>query len=419
MKRIKKLGWGLLMAALTVNLFIGQQIFSEEAAPEENGYAQMKLYTTVLEKVRQDYVSQDKTHYKELVYSSLRGMLGELDPYSQFMEPVEHSDMVKDTTGEFGGLGIYVGVRDGVLVVIAPMEGSPAFEAGILPGDAVTRIDGKEISDFEPAEAISMLRGKIGSAIELEILRPDTRELLNFELTRALIEVPSIKDAEMLDPEIGYLRIVQFDNKTSKELRTKLKELKNSGMRGLVIDLRNNPGGVLGAAVNVCGQFLKRGQEIVVTKGRDSKINDVYRNRRSGKYQDLLLVLLVNGGSASAAEIVSGALQDHQRAVLIGEKTYGKGSVQTIFPLEDGSALRLTTAKYYTPSRREIHERGIEPDIFVPLPPQEWARILRSRNRRGIDAPAADEEALEDEQLERALTVLRGLLLFNDTSNED
>jgi carboxyl-terminal processing protease len=335
------------------------------------------------------------------------------------MDAGEYAAMQEDTAGRFGGIGVVVGLRDGVLTIIAPMEDTPGFRAGLLAGDKLVEIDGRRTDMMDLGEAVKVMRGPPGSRVKIRVVREGSTEVRTLEIERAIISVASVKDSRMLEDGIGYLRVVQFDERTAGVLDTSLQGLEKQGARALVIDLRNNPGGLLQAAVEVCSRFLSRGAMVVYTQGRDERQRQTFLARGAPKSFDWPLVLLVNEGSASAAEIVGGALQDHKRAVLVGQRTFGKGSVQTILPMEDGSALRLTTSKYYTPGRRVIHDYGIEPDILIPVSPEDWARIVRARAEADPvpgAAPGAPAPP-RDIQLERAVDVLKGIMLYRAESS--
>ncbi len=413
-----------MTGALVGGLLAATPAFSVET-PEEDGRAQayekMALYARVLEQLRESYVEEDKITYEELVYGSLKGMLSSLDEYSQFLLPDEYDAMVEDTNGRFGGIGVVIGLKDGQLTVIAPMEDTPGFLAGLLPGDRFIEIDGESAEHMDFSDSVKRMRGSPGTKISLKIYRPKTREVKEMEITRANIEVPSVKDAELIEEGIGYLRLTQFDEMTGSVLRKTLKELRGQGMQALIIDLRNNPGGLLAAAVEVCDLFMKRDMEIVSTRGRDGTATQTFLARSGQDVQEYPMILLVNGGSASASEIFSGAMQDHQRAILVGEKTYGKGSVQSVIKMDDGSAIRVTTAYYYTPKERLIHQKGIEPDIVVPMAPEEWGRILLARSRPKLAEAEEWEKDLkntEDIQLKRAVDILKGITIFQAQSGE-
>jgi carboxyl-terminal processing protease len=408
-------------AVLVTNLLVGHRIHSKEApaAPREDAYESMATFTRVIEQVRRNYVEPDRTGYKDLTYGALRGLMASLDEHCEFMDAGEYAAMQEDTAGRFGGIGVVVGLRDGVLTIIAPMEDTPGFRAGLLAGDKLVEIDGRRTDMMDLGEAVKVMRGPPGSRVKIRVVREGSTEVRTLEIERAIISVASVKDSRMLEDGIGYLRVVQFDERTAGVLDTSLQGLEKQGARALVIDLRNNPGGLLQAAVEVCSRFLSRGAMVVYTQGRDERQRQTFLARGAPKSFDWPLVLLVNEGSASAAEIVGGALQDHKRAVLVGQRTFGKGSVQTILPMEDGSALRLTTSKYYTPGRRVIHDYGIEPDILIPVSPEDWARIVRARAEADPvpgAAPAAPAPP-RDIQLERAVDVLKGIMLYRAESS--
>ena len=406
---------------LGVNLVVGAKIASRADKTNDTdavAFEKMQLLTEVMMLIRQNYVDEDKTQYKDLLYGALRGMLQSLDPHSQFMEPEMFADMKNDTAGEFGGLGIIIGMRDGVLTVIAPMEDTPAFRAGIMHGDKIMAIDGASTENISLQEAVHKMRGEPGTKVKIKILRIKPQEVKEVEIVRAVIKVESVKGAAILEDRIGYVRIVQFNEPTADTLQKALDELAAKGMNALVLDLRNNPGGLLVSAVDVSQKFLKRGAKIVSTKGRPGVgLQSEYEAKGKVHYLDFPIVVLVNGASASASEIVAGALQDHRRAILIGEKTFGKGSVQSVQPLEDGSAIRLTTAKYYTPSGRMIHEKGIEPDVVIPMAAEQWQKVQIKRSREEFGNTEKDDikldlEHVTDTQLERAMDVLKGIRLF-------
>jgi len=327
--------------------------------------------------------------------------------------------------------------------VIAPMEGTPAFQAGLYSGDKIVEINGESTDGLALEEAVKRLRGEPGTKVKIKIFRPKTQLMKEFELERAIINVPSVKDTRVLDGGIGYVRMLQFGEETAADLQTALDELEKEKVKALVLDLRSNPGGLLTAAVDVAQKFLKRGELIVFTRGRDNRMERSYRARARHVFPNVPMVVLINGYSASASEIVAGALQDNRRAILVGEKSFGKGSVQSILPQDGGTAIRLTTAKYYTPSERVIHDVGIEPDIVVPMSGENWRDILLARNKaeekNGDDAPPASDEGWMDEegaapppmpkpaatsadvldlskvtdpQLDRACDILRGVLVF-------
>lgn len=418
-KTIRGMLLGFFSLLLGLNIFFGSRIYSQETEgdPTEQAYEYMALFTEVLRHVRQNYVDEDKVGYRDLVYGALRGMMHSLDPHSQFLDPDMYEDMKEDTSGQFGGLGIVISIRDNILTIVAPMEDTPGYRAGLMSGDRIVGINGESTEGMTLPEAVKRLRGEPETSVDIKVLRPDPREMMDLTIVREIIEVKSVKDAGILESGIGYIRLTQFDEPAADLLTEELRSLEEEGLRGLILDLRNNPGGLLNSAIDVSQLFLDRGDLVVFTRGRDGSRERSYSARGRTRFTDPPMVVLVNAGSASASEIVSGALQDHGRAILIGEKTFGKGSVQSVEGQSDGSAVRLTTARYYTPSEKVIHDRGIEPDIVVPMPP-DMQRRLRAR-RSGIDIPGDDgdaadgtEEDLEDVQLSRALDVLKGILIF-------
>jgi carboxyl-terminal processing protease len=429
----RRLIFGLVTILLALNLAIGAKIYlgSARAADQKDSPdANLEIFAEVLQKVRASYVDGTNLTYHSLVESALKGMVGSLDPHSEFMDVDDYQQLQDDTEGQFGGLGLVVGLRDGFVTVIAPMDDSPGFRADILSGDRIVKVEGKSVEKTPLSDVVKQLRGDPGTQVSLTIQRQSTGAEKNFTLTRAVIQMDMVKDINgkkefpLGADKIGYVRINEFGDKTGDELEAALQKLKSQGMMALVIDLRFNPGGLLDEAVNVCGKFLPRRQLVVTTEGRDPAENSVRRADGSGdELKGEPIVVLVNLGSASAAEIVTGCLQDLHRAVILGEKTFGKGSVQSIFPLDDGSALKLTVAKYYTPSHKVIHEHGITPDILVPMSDEAQAALLISRSPGGLEALDAKDRArmknFTDVQLDRADDLLKGILLYSELSKPD
>jgi carboxyl-terminal processing protease len=426
----QRLIYGVVMAVLALNLALGARMYfsTAAAAQKDSPYPNLELFSYVMEKVRRDYVDGGDLTYQELVYGALRGMLDTLDPHSEFLEPDKFKDLQSDTQGRFGGLGIVVQMRDNYVTVVTPIEDTPGFRAGILAGDRILKIDGQNAERMTVEDAVKLLRGEPNTEVTLTLQRPTSGETKDYKLTRAIIRVDMAKDVNgrkefpLIDDKIGYVRLTQFGERTAAEMDVALKTMHDRGMQALVLDLRGNPGGLLDQAVEVCERFLPRGQLVVTTEGRSAiKNSEPKVTGRNGAYRDLPLAVLVNYGSASASEIVAGALQDCAalekcKAIIIGEKTFGKGSVQEVIPLEGGAALRLTTSKYYTPSHKVIHERGITPDIIVPMSDEE-ERLARLRVSPG-GAESVEESEREqvrnarDPQLERAVDVLKGVMLF-------
>jgi carboxyl-terminal processing protease len=419
--------YGGLAVVLIINLSIGGYVFAvAQAAEKDSPYPSLELFSYVLEKVRKDYVDGQNTKYQDLVYGALKGMLNTLDPHSEFMEPEKYKELQNDTQGAFGGLGIVISMKDNFITVVAPMEDSPGSRAGILSGDRILKINSQSTEKMSLTDAVKNLRGDAGSEVRITLLRPSTGAIKEYKLSRAIINVDMVKDINgkkefpLDESKIGYVRLVQFGEKTSDELESALRKLKSEGMQGLVLDLRWNPGGLLEQAVEVCQKFLPRGELVVTTEGRNPAQNTMRKamGRGGDELRNMPIVVLVNLGSASASEIVAGCLQDLKRAVILGEKTFGKGSVQSIFPLADGSALRLTTAKYYTPSHKVIHEEGITPDVVVPLTTDEEREIILKETPGGIES--LDDKEREkvsqsrDPQLDRAMDLLKGIILFTE-----
>lgn len=433
---MKRIVYGLLIAALGLNLVAGTVLYQASAkeAAKDDAYPSLQLFSTVLEKVRSEYVDATNTTYQDLVYGALKGMIDTLDPHSEFMDPEKYKELQDDTQGAFGGLGVVIQNKDDYITVVSPIEDTPGFRAGIMSGDRIIKINGRSTEKMSLTEAVKNLRGQPGTEVTITTFRPATRATKEMTLTRAVINIEMVKDINSkkefpLGPDgIGYVRIVQFSEKTSDELEDALDKLQAQGMKALILDLRWNPGGLLDQAVEVCQKFLPKGKLVVTTEGRSRSQSSVRKAGGRGdelvdkQGQPLPMVILVNMGSASAAEIVSGCLQDWKRALILGDVTFGKGSVQSVIPLRGGEALRLTTAKYYTPSHKVIHEHGITPDIFVPTTEDEDRFILLNRMPSGLDQlPEKEREQfknLHDPQLDRARDLLKGIMLYTSISTD-
>ena len=428
----RRIVYGLLAILLCANVVVGSRVYfrSAQAAEKDSAYPSLELFSYVMEKVRKDYVDGKKVTYQELVYGALKGMINTLDPHSEFMEPAKYTELQNDTQGAFGGLGIMIEMKDNYVTVTAPMEDTPGFKAGIMAGDRIIKIDGKSADKMGLQESVQHLRGEPGTDVSITLMRPSSGQVLDKTLTRAIIKVDMVKDINnkkefpLGEDKIGYVRLVQFGEKTGEELEKALKKLKSQGMQGLVLDLRWNPGGLLDQAVEVCEKFLPRGQLVVSTEGQNSSQNSSRKaNGRGDELNGMPIVILVNVNSASASEIVAGCLQDLHRAQIMGEKTFGKGSVQSILPLQDGSALRLTTAKYYTPSHKVIHGEGITPDHPVPMSEEDEQIVYMVKRRPNLDLlDEADRQKIKsvhDIQLERADDLLKGLLIYTHRTPEN
>ncbi|MBC8283212.1 MAG: S41 family peptidase, partial [Nitrospinae bacterium] len=401
----------------TVNLF------AEEDKEKQNAYNKLKVFSEIISLIESNYVEPVKSD--TMIEGAIRGMVKSLDPHTSYMPPTSYKEMQVETTGKFGGLGIEISIRDGVLTVVSPIEDTPAFRVGVKPGDKIIKIEDESTLDMTLQDAVSRLRGETGSPITITIFRETFKAPKEFTIVRDIIKVRSVVHKRYQD-DIGYIKIRSFSKNTSSDLDKALSELGKKGITKLILDVRNNPGGLLNQAVEVTDRFLNRENLIVYTKGRSDEQNMRFTSHDKVAGVTYPLIILVNGGSASASEIVAGALQDLNRAVVLGTQTFGKGSVQTIIPLSDGSALRLTTARYYTPSGRVIQENGIEPDILVEMQPVKeiekdengeeseekikLRRFLREKDLKkhlkgkssieGVDEDSSEESSEELEEVE-------------------
>ena len=389
--------------------------------PADNTYEQMKLLVDVLGYIQDNYV--EEVDSQKLVYGAAEGMVHTLDPFSQFLVPEMNREMKTETEGQFGGVGLRLNLKDDWLTVLTPMPGSPAYRLGILPNDRIAEIEGKPTKDMDMDDALKLMRGAPGTKVKVKILRgPDEAgeaawKPLFFEITRELVKIESVVSRK-LDGGVGYVRILEFSAKTADDLQDALRKLTKDGSSSLVLDLRNNPGGLLSAAVETSSLFLGGGKLIVYTQGRKPESRQDFTAGAKAPYENLPLVILVNGGSASASEIFSGAMQDHKRAVVVGERSYGKASVQSLIPLPDGSGLRLTVAHYFTPNGRMIHRDGknknwgIMPDIEVDVTPENEAKLYQqwemiyAKDKKPQSA-VKPEEMIRDEVLDRAAELLK------------
>ncbi len=412
----------LLACLLLLGVLSG--VRAQEAEPGknegDNGYSQISIFAKAIELIRQDYVDGNKTSYHDLVTAAMKGMLSSLDPHSQFMDPNDFRDMQDDTRSRFNGLGIEVSMKNGLPTVVTAMEDTPAAKAGILSGDQILRINGVSTERMDLQDAINVLRGPAGRKVTLTLLRPSTKEIKDYSLERAEIKVQSVKGARLLDAEltgpfrIGYIRLIQFNEPTAEELAKALDELQKQGMQALILDLRNNPGGLLNSAVDVCAQFLPPNTKVVSTQGRvASQQHDYATSGAKKERSNFPIALLINEGSASGAEIVSGALKDLHRAILVGETTFGKGSVQNVMQLPDGSAVRFTTAKYYTPGKQVIQGNGVAPNIRVAMTPEQERALFALRNAENVK-PEDERNIIKakDPQMLRAIDALKGVMIY-------
>jgi len=380
--------WLAVILILVAGVAASNGIYFRDNADKKDYEKEMGLFKEVLSIVQEDYVDPHK-----LIYGALEGMVSQLDPYSQFLEPDDFKDIKVETKGEFGGLGIEIAIKDGLLTIVAPLDGTPAAKAGIMPGDRIVKIEGIPTKKIKLEDAVKKLRGRPGSIAKITVLREDEKRLIDFAVVRAIIKIESVKEARILDKEykIGYIKLVEFQERTPQDLEAALAKLKSAGMQALILDLRNNPGGLLEAAIGVAEKFIPKGQLIASTKGAITPQDMVFKSNGNNLYTGIPMIVLVNRGSASASEIVAGAIQDYRRGLILGTNTFGKGSVQTLIPLADGSALRLTTARYYTPKNRVIPHDGIRPDVVVEHEAQRDTY---------------------DDQLYRAVDLLKGIKVY-------
>ena len=369
MNRLNRIAKSFIISSfLFFNLFFTICSFADEQKENQNAYNKLKVFSEIISLIESNYVETIKSD--DMIEGAIRGMVKSLDPHTSYMPPATYKEMQVETTGKFGGLGIEISMRDGVLTVVSPIDDTPAFRAGILAGDKIIKIEDESTLDMTLQDAVSRLRGETGSPINITVFRENFKVPKEFTIVRDIIKVRSVAH-KIYQNDIGYIKIRNFSKNTSDDLDKALTDLEDKGITKLILDVRNNPGGLLNQAVEVTDRFLNRENLIVYTKGRSDEQNMRFTSHDKVTGVNYPLIILVNGGSASASEIVAGALQDLNRAVVLGTPTFGKGSVQTIIPLTDGSALKLTTARYYTPSGRVIQENGIEPDILVEMKPIE------------------------------------------------
>lgn len=365
----------------------------------------------VMELVRDNYVKPDDVPVEKLTHAALHGMMDSLDPHSEFMEKRSYDQLQEEMNSEFGGIGVQVEKNKSHVVVIAPIAGTPSERAGVLRGDEIVSVDGNRLSDATMDDVVDLLRGKPKTTVQVGFFRPSTNKEYQVKLEREIIKVDSVRAPQLLPGGIGYIQLTEFAERTADEFRKALKDLEARHATGLILDLRNNPGGLLEGAVAVAEPFFRKGDLIVYTQGAKPEAREEFRSKAKGEPLDLPMVVLINAGTASAAEIVSGALKDTHKAVIVGERSFGKGSVQSIFRLKNGEGLRLTTARYYTPSGVTIHEHGVEPDVSIVMTPEEDRAIDLQRLREDVKDPKEFKarfgiEPAEDRQLEAAVDVL-------------
>lgn len=423
--------WILIAAITFTGIFLNRNLLENVDAGENEHYQRIKTFAETLSLVKKNYV--EEVDEKDLVYGAIKGMLNSLDPHSSFLPPEHFKEMQIETKGEFGGLGIQIGIKDKILTIIAPIDDTPAFKAGVKAGDKIIKIDGESTKDISLHDAVTKLRGPKGTPVTITIFREGLEKPLDIKIVRDIIKLKSVKH-KIIDETIGYIKLTQFQQKTASDLRNALEEIDKKNINALILDLRNNPGGLLNGAVDVSSLFLPPEKLVVYIKGRSGEKTE-FKTAKGNRHFDYPMIVLVNQGSASASEIVAGALQDWEQAVILGTQTFGKGSVQTVIPLSDGSALRLTTARYYTPKDRSIQTTGITPDIIVKLKTTNGAKTHPVYREKDLDKhlknDTTEEEKEsdksedyevqevpsnisddEDNQLQRAIDLLKGWRVF-------
>ncbi len=407
---------GILLAMAVTRVRPAWSLWPNREVTRDTNY-----FRTVLELVGKNYVNAKDADYDRLTRAALDGMVKSLDAHSEFLRADAYRELREEMDGKFGGIGIQVEQREGKVVVIAPIADTPGERAGIQRGDQIVKVDGQTLEKLGMDKVVDRLRGKPGTKVDLTLFRPSTKKTLELTITREVIRVESVRDARLLGDGIGYLQLVQFSEHSGAECREAVKRLQAQGMKALVLDLRNNPGGLLDAAVDVAEPFFKPGELVVYTQGRTPDSRQELRAGSAAGNLQLPIAVLVNSGTASAAEVVTGALKDTGRAVVVGERTFGKGSVQTVFRLNNGEALRLTTALYYTPGGVSIQEKGIEPQIPVAVSLEDEAKLRLQRLRGDLTDPKEFEARfgfapVKDRPLETAVEVLKGVDLFTARS---
>ncbi len=418
LKRILILGTGIALGVVLAYAslrFAGLNLFPSRDLSRSSSYVR-----DVMRLINEHYVDGKAVGYDALARTALHGMIESLDPHSEFLEEKVNAEFEEDLTGEFGGVGLQVETRQGRVVIIAPLAGGPSERAGIQRGDEIVSIDGQAVDTSGNIDAtVNRLRGKPKSSVVVGLFRPATQATLNLTLVREVIKITSVREPRLLDDGVGYVQLTEFSDHTPEQFQQALATLLRQGATSLVIDLRNNPGGVLDAAVEVAEPFFKKDELIVYTKGRKPEDREEFRARANTSLVALPIAVLINAGSASAAEIVAGALKDTGRAVIVGERSFGKGSVQSVFKLDNGEGMRLTTARYFTPGGATIHERGISPHVEVVMTPEEDTKLARQRSRPDITDPQAFKERfgfepITDRQLDTALAMLKGVRIWSD-----
>jgi len=390
--------WILIAMITFTGVFLNRNLLENVDAGENEHYQRIKTFAETLSLVTKNYV--EEVDEKDLVYGAIKGMLNSLDPHSSFLPPEHFKEMQIETKGEFGGLGIQIGIKDNILTIISPIDDTPAFKAGVKAGDKIIKIDGESTKDISLHDAVTKLRGPKGTPVTITILREGLEKPLDIKIIRDIIKLKSVKH-KIIDETIGYIKLTQFQQKTASDLRNALEELAKKNINALILDLRNNPGGLLNGAVDVSSLFLPPEKLVVYIKGRSGEKTE-FKTAKGNRHFDYPMIVLVNQGSASASEIVAGAMQDWEQAVILGIQTFGKGSVQTVIPLSDGSALRLTTARYYTPKDRSIQTTGITPDIIVKLKTTNGAKTHLVYREKDLDEHLKNDTTEEEKENDKS-----------------
>ena len=414
----------LLIVCAVISGILFFAVSEAKEKKKDDLYKQVELFSDTLAIIQAEYV--DEPNSKDLIYGALKGMVASLDPYSQFMDPDTFNELKVDTEGKFGGLGLEITIKDGLPTVITPIEDTPAWRAGIKSGDRIVKINNEITRNMSLTDAVKRMRGKPGEKVTLTILRESEKKLLEFKLVRAVIKIKGVKEAKILEDGIAYIRLVEFRNNSLQEVNAAIEKLSKSGMNALIIDLRNNPGGLLDSAVKVAERFLEKGKLIVYTRGRNPSQNLEFYSTSTNPILNLPLAILINEGSASGSEIVAGTMQDYKRAIIIGTKSFGKGVVQSVIPLSGGSALSLTTSKYFTPLGKVINGNGVTPDIIVEegvikvdqdkdkknSTPDEIMEEIKEKEEENIEKPV---DYKTDNQLMHAVDALKTLKFLATT----
>jgi len=417
----------IIIAVVVFGVFVLTSLSNSETERKKKDelYRQVEIFSNAISIIQLEYVDDPKP--KDLIYGALKGMLGSLDSHSQFLDPDSYNELKVDTEGRFGGVGIEITVRDGILTVVTPIEDTPAWKAGVRSGDRIVKINNELTRNMTLTEAVKKMRGKPGETVNLVVLRESEKKILEFKIVRDIIKIKDIKEARILEDNVGYIRLVEFRENSYQDFNAALNKLLKDGMSAFILDLRNNPGGLLDVAVDIAGKFTERGKLIVSTNGRIKAQDIKFVSREKDPLTGIPMVILINEGSASGSEIVAGCLQDYKRAVILGVKSFGKGSVQTVVPLSDGSALRLTTSRYFTPSGKVINEKGVIPDIVVAdgrvnlsasvedkePDPQDIFEEIENKDKPAKAKEGASFDYKSDNQLTHAVDVLKAVRLYS------